>query len=83
MWALMTGLFGTVFMACSVFAVTAETSLILLSALLAVPAFAGWIGAYFVYRAVLHRKIEETAPKIEEKYEELYTICEKGNRLLI
>lgn len=40
--ALLIGILGTVFMAGSVFAVTAEPPIIWLCILLAIPAFAGW-----------------------------------------
>lgn len=80
--ALATGSLGTVFMAGSVFAVTADPPLILLCAVLAVPGFLGWILPYFLYRRIAKRKTEEISPLIEEKYDEIYEICEKGNRLL-
>lgn len=81
-WALTIGLIGTAFMAGSVFAVVAPTPHYLLSILLAVPAFAGWIAPVFVHRQVRARKARQLAPYIEEKTEELYTLCEKGQTLL-
>lgn len=81
-WALCIGLLGTAFMACSVFAVVAEPPRILLSILLAVPAFGGWIAPYFVYHAVRDRKTRQVAPFIEEKTEQIYALCEKGQSLL-
>ena len=82
MWSLVVGLGGTVFMAGSVFAVTAQTPRILLSVILAIPGFIGWAAAYFVYKKVMHKQAEKVALLIEEKYDELHEICEKGNRLL-
>lgn len=81
-WALSAGMAGTVFMALSVFAVTADPPHVLACILWAVPAFIGWIAPYFLYKAILRRKTQKLAPFIEQKYEELYEICEKGNRLL-
>ena len=66
----------------SVFAVTADPSQILLCIILAVPAFAGWILPYFVYKKVKAEKIKKVTPYIEEKYDEIYEICEKGHALL-
>lgn len=83
MWALIVGMIGTAFMAGSVFAVTAQPPQILLCILLAVPAFVGWTVPIFLYRALIRRKTVKTAPLIEEKYDELYELCEKGNRLLL
>lgn len=80
--ALMIGVIGTAFMAGSVFAVTAEPPVIWLCILLAIPAFAGWILPYFVYKKVKEKKTKKVTPYIEEKYEEIYELCEKGHSLL-
>lgn len=81
--ALVTGIMGTAFMAGSVFAVTAEPPMVVLCILLAVPGFTGWIVPYFLYRALLRKKSAKVSPLIEDKYEEIYEICEKGSDLLI
>lgn len=80
--ALIIGILGTAFMAGSVFAVTAEPPIIWLCILLAVPAFAGWILPYFVYKKIKEEKSKKVTPYIEEKYDEIYEICEKGHSLL-
>lgn len=82
MLALVIGILGTAFMAGSVFAVTAEPPIIWLCILLAIPAFAGWILPYFVYKKVKEEKTKKVTPYIEEKYDEIYEICEKGHSLL-
>lgn len=76
------GITGTAFMAGSVFAVTAQPPVIWLCALLAIPGFAGWIIPVFLYRAVVKKKTMELMPLIEDKYDEMYEICEKGTQLL-
>lgn len=81
-WALVIALLGTAFMAGSVFAVVAEPPRIVLSILLAIPAFAGWIAPVFVYRRVRDQKTRQVNPFIEEKIEEIYGMCEKGQSLL-
>ena len=80
--AMTIGVLGTAFMAGAVFAVTAEPPIIWLCILLAVPAFAGWILPYFVYKRVKEEKTKKVTPYIEEKYEEIDAICEKGHSLL-
>lgn len=80
--ALSIGVIGTAFMAGSVFAVTADPPVIWLCILLAIPAFAGWILPYFVYKKVKEEKTKKLTPYIEEKYEEIDEICEKGHSLL-
>lgn len=81
-YALVAGIIGTAFMAGSVFAVTAQPPDIILSIILAVPAFVGWIVPYFLYRRVARKQTEKLTPLIEQKYDEIYEICEKGNKLL-
>lgn len=80
--ALAAGVVGTAFIAGSVFAVTAQQPYIILSIILAVPGFTGWILPYFIYRGMLKKQEEKVAPFIEAKLDEIYEICEKGNRLL-
>lgn len=82
MYALIVGIIGTAFMAGSVFAVTATQPMIVLCIILAVPAFAGWILPYFIYKNVVRKKTERVTLLIEEKQDEVYEICEKGNKLL-
>ena len=80
--ALTVGILGTAFMAGSTFAVTAQPPRILLCIILAIPGFLGWILPYFLYKAGVRKQTEKMTPLIEEKYDEIYEICEKGNKLL-
>ena len=80
--AIAVGIAGTVLIAGSTFAVTAQPPHILLCVILAVPGFIGWILPYFLYRRMAKTKTDEISPLIEKKYDEIYEICEKGNRLL-
>ena len=80
--ALSTGLVGTAFMAGSVFAVTAQPPSIPLCVLLAVPALLLWGGAWVLYRWQTRRKTQQLTPLIEDKYEEIYGLCERGHQLL-
>ena len=82
MLSLAVGIAGTAFIAGSTFAVTATPPHIVLCVLLAVPGFLGWILPYFLYKAAVRRQTEKVTPLIEEKYDEIYQICEKGSRLL-
>lgn len=76
------GIAGTIFIAGSTFAVTATPPMIWLCVLLAIPGFAGWILPYFCYKAIVSKRTKIVNPLIEEKYDEVYEVCEKGNRLL-
>lgn len=83
MYALIIGITGTAFMAGSVFAVTAEPPKILLCTILAIPAFLGWILPYFTYKNIVKVRSEKVEPFIEKKRDEIYELCEKGNKLLL
>ena len=80
--ALSLGILGTAFMAGSTFAVTEDPPQILLCIILAIPGFLGWIFPYFLYKRSVRKQTEKITPLIEEKYDEIYEICEKGNKLL-
>lgn len=81
-YAIVLGVIGTAFMAGSTFAVTAQPPYYILCILLAIPGFLGWIFPYFLYKKIVGKQTEKITPLIEEKYDEIYEICEKGNRLL-
>lgn len=74
------GVIGTAFMAGSVFAVTSNMTE--LCVVLAIPGFLGWVLPYLCYRKINKRKTEEVTPLIDQKYDELYTVCEKASGLL-
>ncbi|MBQ8640021.1 MAG: hypothetical protein IJ468_12715 [Lachnospiraceae bacterium] len=82
MYALIVGLIGTVFMAGSVFAVTAQPPHIGLCILLAIPAFLGWLFPPFLYAKLVEKERLRITPLIEAKYDEIYELCEKGSKLL-
>lgn len=82
MEAITVGILGTAFMAGSTFAVTADPPQIALCIILAVPGFLGWGLPYFLYRMGVRKQTEKMTPLIEEKYDEIYEICEKGSKLL-
>lgn len=81
-WALIVGLLGTAFMAGATFAATAQPPCVVLCIVLAIPGFLGWILPWFLYKRVQGKETEKVTPLIEAKYDEIYEICEKGNRLL-
>ena len=68
--------------ATAVCSVTADPPIVWLCVLLAIPGFAGWGAAPFVHRLFFRRKSERLAPLMDLKYDELYSVCEKGNRLM-
>ena len=81
MAALAVGLAGTVFLAGATFAVTAAPPAVWLCAVLAVPGFLGWGGAYPVYRRVRTLRARQVEPLIEGKRDEIEAVCKKGVRM--
>jgi hypothetical protein len=55
---------------------------IALCIILAIPAFAGWIAPYLLFRKISSRKSGEVTPLIDKKYDEIYDICEKASSLV-
>lgn len=82
MVSIIIGIIGTSFIAGSVFAVTATPPMIWLCILLAIPGFIGWALPVPVFRYIVRKRTKALNPLIEEKYDEIDNICEKGNHLL-
>ncbi len=80
--SLTVGMIGTAFMAGATFAAVHEPPLVVLCILLAIPAFSGWIAPYFLYRYMVEKKKKKLDPLIDDKLEEIYSICQKGHALL-
>ena len=81
-WAILVGLTGTAFMAGSTFAVVHAPPLWVLSVVLAVPGFAGWALPYFLYKKLAAKRARVVSELVDRKYDEIYEICEQGNKLL-
>lgn len=81
-WALTIGLIGTAFMAGSTFSAVHEPPLVILCILLAIPGFICWILPYFVHKRIRAERAKRIRPLIEQKYDEIYELCEKGSGLL-
>lgn len=78
--AMTIGLIGTAFMAGSVFAITNQ--LVILCAILAVPAFIGWALGYFSYGWAQTRRIAKVAPILEQTYDAAASYCQQAFQLL-
>lgn len=73
---------GCAFVAGAVFAVTAETPIIWLMILLAIPGFILWGAAYPIYKYVKMKRMEKVEPLMEAKIDESEEVCKKGHALL-
>lgn len=74
------GILGAACMAGSVFAYIG--GFLVVSIVLAVPGFLGWITSYFAYRKIKTDKTARLHPIIHQKYDAIYIACEKANSLL-
>ena len=81
-FAIAIGIIGAAFMAGSVFAVTATPPNILLCVIFGIPGIIFWALPYFVFKKKVQNRVEKITPLIEQKYDEIYEICEKGSKLL-
>lgn len=81
-WAIAVGLIGTVFMAGAVFAAVHVPPLYLLCTVLAVPGFTGWVLPCFLFRKLAAKRTKVVTELVERKYDEIYEICQQGNKLL-
>ena len=77
------GVVGAAFMDGSTFAATAQPPQYILCILLAIPGVLGWIFPYFLYKKIVGKQTKKVTPLIEAKYDEIYEICEKGNKLIL
>ncbi len=82
MYALILAMIGTAFMAAATFAAVAKPPHVAACILFSIPGFAGWIFPPFLHKKIMRRQTEKVTPLIEEKYDEIYEICEKGHKLL-
>jgi len=82
MFSLIVGIVGTAFLAGSVFAVTSAPPLILLCVLFGIPGIIGWAVPYGLYKSLAKKRAVVIAPLIEQKYDEIHEICEKGSALI-
>ena len=80
--AMTVGLIGTAFLAAATFAfIYAE--MIPLMIILAIPGFIGWGLPYMLYKSMKATKSKTVMPLIEQQYDVLYEVCEKGHALLV
>ncbi|WP_314067998.1 hypothetical protein [uncultured Vagococcus sp.] len=67
-------------MAGSVFAITSGSTVLCI--ILAIPGLIGWVVPYWLYRGINRQKTSEINPIIDEKYDEIYNLCDQANQLL-
>ena len=74
------GILGCVFMTGAAFAYLGGVPV--LCAVLTVPGLAGAVLPYFLYKSFYAKKSAQVTPLIDQKYDEIYEVCEQANALL-
>lgn len=81
-WAIMIGMIGTVFLAISVFAITATNPLYILGTIFGIIGIVGWILPYFIYKEIKDKHEKENVTLIEEQYNTIYDSCSQAKKLI-
>ena len=81
-YSMIVGFIGTIFLALSVFAITATNPLLIPGIVCGVVGIMGWILPYFVYLKVKSSKTQENTSLIEEQYNTIYDSCEQAKKLI-
>lgn len=79
--ALTIGVIGTIFLAISVFAITATNPLYFLGTLTGIIGLVGWMIGFLSFGRVKATKAKENVPLIEEQYNIIYDSCEQAKKL--
>ena len=81
-WSMIVGMIGTIFLAISVFAITATNPLYVICILTGIIGIIGWILPFFVYKNIKTNKEQENISLIEEQYNNIYDNCEQARKLI-
>jgi len=82
MYSLVIAFIGTIFMAISVFCITAKSPFYFLCALNGVIGLIGWSMSYFIYKGFKIKREDKNKSLIEKQFDIVYDNCEKANKLL-
>lgn len=74
------GLIGTTLLSMATFAYLADKLPVMIAC--AVPGFLLWILPYFCYQKLKWDKTAQVTPIIDQKQDEIYSVCEQASRLL-
>ena len=79
--AMTVGLIGTAFLAGATFAFI-YFEMILLMIILAIPGFIGWYLPYMIYKKITAKRTATVMPLIDQQYDAIYEVCEKGHAMM-
>ncbi|MBQ9072405.1 MAG: hypothetical protein IJY25_04540 [Bacilli bacterium] len=81
-YAMIIGVIGTIFMALSVFSITASNPLYIPGILFGIVGILGWVIPYFIFLKIKGNKEQENTALIEEQYNTIYDSCEQARKLI-
>lgn len=81
-YSMIVGVIGTIFMALSVFAITANNPFIIAGILCGIVGIVGWVIPYFIFLKIKGNKTKENTVLIEEQYNTIYDSCEQAKKLI-
>lgn len=81
-YALIISVIGTIFLAISMFLITAANPLILLGVLTGIIGLIGWFLAYPLYKKAKSEFEDLNIPLIEEQYNVIYDTCKQARKLI-
>ena len=81
-YAMIIGMIGTIFLALSVFSITAKTPLYIPCIIFGILGLIGWTLPYFIYKRIKGNKEKEVTSLIEEQYNTIYDSCEQAKKLI-
>ena len=81
-YAVIISVIGTIFLALSVFAITATNPLILLGIITGIIGLSGWFLSYPIYKKIKTKQENINTTLIEEQYNNIYDSCEQAKKLI-
>ena len=82
LYATIVSIIGAIFLAISVFSITATNPIYWLGVITGIIGLVGWCFSYPVYKKVKLKQEEINTPLIEEQYNTIYDSCEQAQKLL-
>lgn len=81
-YSMIVAMLGTVFLALSVFSITAENPIYISGIICGAVGITLWILPYFIYKNIKLKKEKENIALIDEQYNTIYDSCEQAKKLI-
>lgn len=81
-YAVIIAVIGTIFLALSVFSITATNPMIIIGIITGIIGLTGWFLSYPVYKKIKTKQENINTPLIEEQYNDIYDSCEQAKKII-